>query len=312
MNNRLSELNRIFEEFERDINILESLESELKHLDTYGFEKEVRDIKVLLKDTSKIQSIKLKLRELRKKIEKPEIKKENKDDKKGKGGGKVITVIKGISGLIKEKQRQKGLKRKEKFEKKKEVKNVEEVEKKTEYHRDEDQLSKEKIDMIEEKVEDSFNKHTNLKVFNKPDKGIRQRSKPKINDLKDKSKEKIINKMPSVSELVQRTKDRFVKNNTGINQDKSRIINQLKEQYISRPELGLKSESSVEKFNQDFFRIKSEPKPKLKLKQSFGDVLEKGNNVQKPLLEPKIEKEIVKSKNKDDIIESLKDQFKTN
>jgi len=154
MNKKLSELSKVFEDFERDIETLESLESELKHLDTYGFEEEVKKIKVLLKDTSKILSIRLKLRELKRKIEKPEIKKEDHREKKGKGGGKVLTrfveMVKRVSESIKEKQRQKKLGRRKKSEKQKEA------EQKFEELKEEKPLTKEKIDMIEERVEESL------------------------------------------------------------------------------------------------------------------------------------------------------------
>lgn len=220
MNQKLEILKKVFEDFERGIDILESFESELKHLDTYGFREEVKEIKIRLKDTAQIQFIESKLKELKEKIDK-----RDKSEKEERQRKRRDTFLKWW---------EEGKKERDKL--------------KLEREKLKEKLTKEQINKIEEKVEESSHKHAFVEdVLKELDEGIKAKQEPKIKEeltkkqveaIETKVEQSIKHRLPTISELVQQTKERFAKPEIkeAIPSTKEKIISSLKEKIELKEE----------------------------------------------------------------------------
>jgi len=232
MKEQLEILHKAFEDFERDIQILESLELELRHLDAYGFEQEVKEIKIMLKDTSQLSDIMSRLEELKKKIrEREQAEKRKEKGKKREKRRKQTSQNSKNFQSGKEKPISTWLKKgkeklsnnmdniKQKRQKKTELSVLEKI------GTERGILTKEQIDKIEEKVEKSSHKQESTEEL------IEKQEKSLVKEqIKAKTTKK--HRIPTVSELVQQTKERFSKpsaRKTAVQEDKLRIISKLKE-----------------------------------------------------------------------------------
>ncbi len=90
MNDRLVELVKAFEDFEKGVQLLEGFGLEVKNLNIAGFEKDAEEIRAKLNDVDEIPFIKTSLKELKRRVnikekmkrEKPEESKIEKEYKK--------------------------------------------------------------------------------------------------------------------------------------------------------------------------------------------------------------------------------------
>ena len=69
MNDKLVELVKAFEDFEKNVNLLENSRLELKNLNTTGFEEDALGISAKLNDVDEVPFVKIRLKEIKEKIQ---------------------------------------------------------------------------------------------------------------------------------------------------------------------------------------------------------------------------------------------------